>query len=341
MNKKRNNIFFAIIAVILCALIILIFIYDRISTQQFNEQFTKQITRESENEQSSSAKEVKQDSTDESNEITIPTIYCIGDSTTLGVENKNTSYPNFLSQSLQANIVTIGDSKITSSALLVKLGVTPVYVDKLSIPETTTPVPIVFLNDNARANNELLKSKGSIDSVTINGINGKITYQSKGNTLVFTRDQPGEASTVNAPTLIQVNNNIQPNNILVLYTGNYEASVKGSLTNYQEQIIKAFNTDRYIVISLTQDDRNETNQALQTVYGDRYLDFKNYLLTSGLNDANLQATQEDQQAITNGDIPMSLLIDELNGNDIYNQLLSKQIINKLSSLNYIDEKNIK
>ena len=149
-----------------------------------------------------------------------------------------------------------------------------------------------LLNQGGKANNELLKCQGSIDSVTINGVTGKITYRYEGNTLLFTRDQPGEQTIVNSPTLIQVNNNVEPNSILILYTGAYEKSIKGSLVNYQKEIIQAFNTENYLVVSLTQNDRNETNESLRTAHGEHYLDFKGYLLSNGLADAGITRSEE-------------------------------------------------
>lgn len=339
MIQKKNNILFAITVIILCVLIVIILSYDQKKTNNFVSKFDEsdKVTEvEKDNSQKNEEKKNKTDKTDESEQVAkIPTIYCVGDSTTLGSENQNNSYVTYLSQSLNANIKVIGDKKLTSSALLVKLGVTPVYVDKLSIPSTTTPTPIVFLNANGKANNELLNCQGSIEKVTINGIEGKITYQYEGNTLLFTRNEPGEASTVNSPTLIQVNKDIESDSILILYTGAYEESIRGSLANYQSQIIGAFNTDKYVVVSLTQDDRNETNQALKNIHGEHFLDFKNYLLTNGLNDLGIQPTPADQQNITQNKIPDSLKADAINGNDKYSQLLSNQIIKKLTEMQYI------
>lgn len=338
MSQKKNNILFAITVIILCVLIVIILSYDRNKTKNFVSKFDEsdKVTEvEKENSQKNEEKE-NENKTDESKQITqIPTIYCVGDSTTIGSENQNNSYVTYLAQSLNSNIKVIGDKKLTSSALLVKLGVTPVYVDKLSIPSTTTPTPIVFLDSNGKANNDLLECQGSIEKVTINGIEGTITYQYKGNTLLFTRNEPGEASTVNSPTLIQINKDIESDSILILYTGAYEESIRGSLANYQNQIISAFNTNKYIVVSLTQDNRNETNQALKNTHGDHFLDFKNYLLTSGLNDLGIQPTPADQQNIAQNKIPDSLKTDNINGNDKYSQLLSNQIIKKLTEMQYI------
>ena len=339
IEQKKNNLIFAIVVIALCALTALIFIYDRNKTRNFANQFTDNGTSETadleENESNQTTTKVDSTSTD------IPTLYCVGDSTTLGVENQNNAYPTYIDNLANFNIKLIGDKNITSTGLLVKLGVTPVYVDKLTIPASTTPTPIVFLNQGGKANNELLKSQGSIDSVTINGITGKITYRYEGNTLLFTRDQPGEEVTVNSPTLIQVNNNIEPDGILVLYSGAYEKSVKGSLVEYQKQIIGAFNTDKYIVVSLTQDDRNETNESLKTAFDEHYLDFKSYLLDDGLKDAGITATEQDLQNISDNKIPASLRANDINGNDKYSELLAQQILNELIDLKYINKNILK
>lgn len=344
MEQKKNNLIFATVVVILCIIIAAIFFYDRNKTNNFISQYTNNsttnVTNTNEEEKKPKDSTESKPSQAVSSETTA-TIYCVGDSTTMGDEEQNNAYPTYLNNLANLNIKTIGDKKITSAALLVKLGITPVYVDKLTIPADTTPTPIVFLNENGKANNELLKSQGSIDSVTINGVTGKISYRYEGNTLLFTRDQPGEQTVVSSSTLIQVNNNIEPNGILVLYTGAYEKSIKGSLIEYQKQIISAFNTDKYIVVSLTQDDRNETNNALKSAHGDHFLNFKSYLISSGLQDAGIAATQEDQQNISENKIPASLRANEINGNDQYSQLLSKQIIQKLIDLKYINKNILK
>ena len=123
---------------------------------------------------------------------------------------------------------------------------------------------------------------------------------------------------------------------MILFTGSYEESVQGSLVNYQKQIINTFNTDKYLVISLTIDDRDSTNNLLANSYGSHYLDFKNYLLTDGLNDAKISATSDDQAMIANGNVPSSLLLDSNHGNNSYNQLLANKIYEKLTELGYLD-----
>ena len=73
----------------------------------------------------------------------------------------------------------------------------------------------------------------------------------------------------------------------------------------------------------------------QIKYSFTLADFKNYLLTSGLNDLGIQPTPVDQQNIAENKIPDSLKADSINGNDKYSQLLSNQIIKKLTEMQYI------
>ena len=95
MSQKKNNILFAITVIILCVLIVIILSYDRNKTKNFVSKFDEsdKVTEvEKENSQKNEEKE-NENKTDESKQITqIPTIYCVGDSTTIGSENQNNSY---------------------------------------------------------------------------------------------------------------------------------------------------------------------------------------------------------------------------------------------------------
>lgn len=350
IDNKRNNIIFVISVIVLCSIIGGLYFYDRNQSQKISNEFATTYTDESNEDSTNSTKEEdekdsEEDSKKEDAVVASSNIYCVGDSTTIGMEGQNNSYPTYLSQLANLNIQTIGDRRLDSEALKVKLGITPVYVDKLSIPAEVKSEKIVFLNQGGKANNYLLKAKGSIEHCTINGIPGKITYEFNSNSLLFTRDTPGEASIVNRPTLIEVQPNIEPDNVLVLYTGAYGEITNEALIANQQEIIKAFNTDKYIVVSLTQDERSETNELLKSTYGDHYLDFKSYLLTDGLKDAGITPTAEDQQYIAENKIPVSLRANDryadINGNDKYSQLLAEQVLDKMIELKYVNKKVLK
>lgn len=80
------------------------------------------------------------------------------------------------------------------------------------------------------------------------------------------------------------------------------------------------------------------NKILQENFKEHYMDFRTYLLNSGLNDAGIEATTEDQSDLANRRIPSSLLDEsKLNGNSQFNELLTNQLINKMKELNYIND----
>lgn len=323
MNKKNN--LFLIIVPILCIIITGLFFYDRYKTNKIIKEF----------KQDNQTIETSKPKKEEPKKETLPQIYCVGDSITLGT-NKDTNYPTYLKNNLDNPISIIADYSINSQALAIKLGVSNVYVNNLTIPADTKETPINLVDENNQPIDAILTSKTNIDNCTINNIEGSIKYDESNNRLVFKRAKKGNDLSINNLTKVEISKpEITDNSILILFTGSYEESIQGSLTEYQNQIISAFNTDKYIVVSQTKNDRDATNNLLKNTYKEHYLDFKEYLLTNGLKDAGIQETEQDIKDLNNNAIPSSLLEDELNGNSKYNELLAKQLINKMTSLGYI------
>ncbi|WP_294577715.1 hypothetical protein [uncultured Thomasclavelia sp.] len=315
-NKK--SLYFYIAVPVLIALILAILFYDRYQRTQFLSKYSSEDTPVATN-----------------NDTNLPTIYCVGDSITLGA-NDTKSYPEYLQDLVSNEITVLGDNRINSAALAIKLGNQDVYVNNLTIPSSDEEVAITLYNENGEVQDAILNSQTGIDSCIINNITGSIRYDANTNQLLFKRLEAGSSTMITTLTKVEITKpEIAQDNILILFTGSYEESIQGSLVNYQNQILSAFNTDQYIVVSLTANDRNSTNNLLATTYGQHYLDFKNYLLSDGLNDAKLTPTADDQASIASGNVPASLLIDGLNGNNYYNQLLANQLFNKLTELGYL------
>lgn len=319
MITAKNKLFIVVVFV-LCLIIAGLFFFDRYRVKELSKQY-QQDEPVSTIESSTAEK--------------LDTIYCVGDSLTLGAANQ-TSYPDYLKKNVDNSITTIADENINSAALAIKLGTLNTYVNNITIPADTTDVAITLLDDKGVQQTAISQSQTNIENCSIEGIEGTISYNEQTKALTFKRKNKGESVKITKLTQVQVTKpEIKENSIVILYTGSYEKSVGGSLITYQKEIIKAFNTDKYIVVSLTQNDRNETNNLLKETYGDHYLDFKAYLLEKGLSDANIQPTAKDQQNIATNNVPASLLADQLNGNSQYNELLANQIINKLKTLGYI------
>ena len=288
MKNKKNSIFLIVVP-ILCILIVALFAYDRYQTNQLAKKF----------KQDNQTVDTSKNNNQTSLENKLPTIYCVGDSTTIGT-SKNTSYPKYLENSINTTITTFGDDSINSLALAIKFGVSEIYVNNFTIPAKSEETTITLLDKNGQAVNAILTSKTNIDKCTINNIEGSINYDTANNRLVFKRSKAGESSKISTLTKIEVTK-----------------------------------PDKYIVVSLTQDDRDATNNLLKTTHGDHYLDFKSYLLTSGLKDAGITETAQDKTNLANKNTPSSLLDDKINGNSKYNELLAKQLTDKMTKLGYL------
>lgn len=322
MLANTKNKIYIIVVFVLCLIIAGLFIFDRYQVQQKAKQYKQ---------------EAPVSTIESSTQKKLDPVYCIGDSLTLGAANQ-TSYPEYLKQNIDNSVSTIADKNINSAALAIKLNTLNVYVNNMTIPADTTEVSITLLDDKGANQNAIVQSQTNIDNCSIEGIAGSISYNAQNKNLVFKRKSKGESIKITKLTQVQIEKpEIKDNGIVILYTGSYEQSIGGSLITYQQDIIKAFNTDKYIVVSLTQNDRNETNNLLKETYGNHYLDFKSYLLEKGLSDASIKATSQDQQNIANKNVPASLLADELNGNSQYNELLAKQIISKMQELGYLQK----
>lgn len=102
---------------------------------------------------------------------------------------------------------------------------------------------------------------------------------------------------------------------------------------YQRAILNQIKTQKYVVVSMTSKRQNnlvrDDNNVLKEEHKDHFLDFRTYLLTNGLKDANITATEQDQKDLTNSYIPSSLLKMKTN----------LQVM--IHSINYLQTKSIK
>lgn len=159
--KKHNNKFFIIIVPICIILILAMIFYDRYQTSQLAKKYN----------------DTNNQTTQVSSNNDLATIYCVGDSLTLGTSDV-TSYPGYLKENLKNDIEIIGDNHINSQALAIKLGNQDVYVNNFTIPSDTNAVSITLLNENGEVIDALINSQTGIESCIINNIAGTISYDS-------------------------------------------------------------------------------------------------------------------------------------------------------------------
>ena len=269
-------------------------------------------------------------------------IYCIGDSFTLGSEFA--SYPLNLESLTNSEIIKFGGNQDTTFDLSIRVGRTKIFANNITIPGDKEAVDLTFYNEKGEQVEALKNSGSNFGEVTIQGIKGTLAYDSSRNIHTFTRDKSGKAVTLTAPAQIEATlPEFNENDIVIIFSGNYDKQnnqdVYRTIT-YQRAILNQIKTQKYIVVSMTSKRQNnlvrDDNNILKEEHKDHFLDFRTYLLTNGLKDANITATEEDQKDLTNSYIPSSLLKeDKFAGNDTFNQLLANQVYQKLQELHYI------
>lgn len=331
---KMKKISFPLIVALLLCIIFTLIGYDTLTTRKESQKY----------------RERKQDNSSEtvsSVSSNTPIIYCIGDSLTLG--EKSSSYPTALSALTGFSVNKFGGAQDQSIDISIRMGKTKVYVNNITIPSETTPVQIQLL-DKDKDKVDALKGTGTnFTSVEIDGITGKLKYNSEKKTHTFTRDQKGNEKKITKLTQIKADfPTFDSNSIAIIFTGSYDPSSENGVfrtITYQRSIISQLKTKKYIVVSLTSkrkfDIVDSMNTVLKEEHKEHFLDFRKYLLNNGLKDAKVTPTSQDKKDIQNKLIPSSLLKeDKLNGNSKFNQLLAEQIIQKMIDLKYITEKDI-
>lgn len=329
-----KKVSFSITVVVLLAIIIGLIGYDRLTTNQNAKKY------QSEDKTTTVAKETtKKETTKKKNS---QRIYCIGDSFTLGSEFA--SYPLNLEGLTNSEVIKFGGNLDTTYDLSIRVGRTKIYANNITIPADKSAVDLVFYNEKWEQVEALKNSGSNFDEVTIQGIKGSLTYDSSRNIHTFTREKSGKALTLTALTQIEATlPEFNENDIVVIFSGNYDKQnnldIYRTITYYRA-ILNQIKTQKYVIVSMTSKRQNnlvrDENNILKEEHKDHFLDFRTYLLTNGLKDANITATEQDQKDLANSYIPSSLLKeDKFTGNDTFNQLLANQVYQKLKDLQYI------
>lgn len=276
-----------------------------------------------------------------------PTIYCIGDSLTMG--QGSSSYPTALSALTGFSVNKIGGKTNQTIDIAIKLGRIKIYTQNMTIPKTVKTIPITLYDEHGEKLDVLKGSLGNFKNIEIDGISGILSYDATTQQHMFTRNDAGKGKAISSLTqIISKIPKIETKSIAIIFTGTYDSNISNGIfktITYQRAIIKQLKVKKYIVVSLTSKRVfpivNDMNVVLKEEHGEHFLDFRSYLLKSGLKDANIKATRQDKKDLNQNYIPSSLLRDDRNGNSKFNQLLAEQLIKKMIELKYIDEKQLK
>ena len=272
----------------------------------------------------------------------------MGDGLTTGNGSDGPSYLEILAQLTHLTVHNMGVNREDSATIATRQGGRYIILNDITIPSTTTSVKIGTsdtLVNNASESLQLLKrGDAGINPVSIAGIEGTFSIdENEPSVYYFTRNSDGEEASILEPTPLLISASTdRKNDITIIFigqNGGYENI--DQLIDQQNAMIEHLGHDKYLILGLTTgttSSRSELEQRLEGTHQEKFINLRKSFITEGLNDANLQPTEEDLANIAIGKIPASLLIDEdIVGNSIYHELIAKKIYSKIIDLNYLTD----
>ena len=286
-----------------------------------------------------------------------PRIVCWGDSLTEGWGvRKGLSYPDYLKELTDYEVINYGISSDTAKQIALRLGSIPTYILPVTIPADKTPVRLTLVDDEHNpsefgfnSRNLQCSADDSINPVYINGVKGELKIEGPrqgGKKFYFVREEEGEPVRLTRLTRLVTHamEDRRSSDIIVIWSGSNDFANPDNIEEIieiQRGMIEFCDViDRFISIGFTAE-RMITpivtiNSTMRSEYGENYLDVRDHLRQNGLTDAGLTPTQADLDALDGEGIPPSLLCsDGLHGNPIMNQIVASLVADKLDFLGLI------
>ncbi len=276
-------------------------------------------------------------------------ILCWGDSLTYGQGGNGVTYPSVLEEKLNLEVLNYGIQGETARQIGIRMGAFPMSVGACSVPAETTPVQVTLWQ---AGEDPIMMRLGdcAINPCYIGGIEGTLSYRAEENAYYFVRTEAGDAVSVGEGTEVETyaSRNKKESDIIVLFAGTNlppDRHTVGDLIEREKQMLEYLGSERYIVIGLTSKklipDVEEINVALQEAFGEHFLDIRSFLLEYDLKDAGIEPSAKDKKNVARGEIPASLRVDEVHGNEVFYRLIGERVYEKLEELSYITEEDKK
>lgn len=278
----------------------------------------------------------------------VTTISCWGDSKTQGNQDgTGVTYPSVLQNLLTSNgysytVNNMGVGGEYTTGIAGRQGGMPLYVQPFTIPAGTTPIQVAT---NISQNNIAKAGYAGLNPCYINGIQGNLGYDSTNNYNTFTRITAGTTVSVTRPAQIVTDGMVNHrNDILIIDIG--QNGGFGSIDEWIKQIWCMVNYSQckeFIVLGRNIENSNPAfynatiEPQFQMAFGNRYINLRAYDVAYGLADAGLNATSADNTAISNSQVPPSLLFDTVHENQYGYTIKGQQVFNKLQELQIISK----
>ncbi|MBQ3100201.1 MAG: S-layer homology domain-containing protein [Clostridia bacterium] len=226
----------------------------------------------------------------------------------------------------------------TSQHIAMKQGGIPLYVAPFTIPANQENVQIDLLDENLQTVVSLSDwDTTGLAPVKINGVSGFV-YNNGNDEYFFKRNDKAPYEEVKVDRLTRVvtkgMTDQTTSDIHVVYSGPYSMT-SGQYIDLLNSMIDFSGSDRFVIVGFIAPDSGEIYDALVNEFGAKFLDIKTYFLNQALIDAGIEPTEEDLEDIANGKLPVSLRRDDVHGNEIYDELLAKLIMDKIDELGYL------
>lgn len=287
------------------------------------------------------------------------TVSCWGNSLTRGVgvgESYAKAYPYILYGLLDGReVVNCGVGGENAVTILSRQGALPNIVKPFTIPTDVNKVEIELTNIYGDSAGILLQGGSALDPITneyintskinpctIKGVEGTLTYES--NKYYFSRSENGNSVIVSRPTTLITNAmKTMRDNINIIWLGtNGGFTTSAELIEYIDTMIDYMIpiNKKYIVIGLhhlvsTVTESFETIEKNMTAhFGRHYINERKYMINYGLSDAEIDPTEEDTTAISQGKIPPSLLYDDVHYNDKGYNIIANLVSERGKELGY-------
>lgn len=266
-------------------------------------------------------------------------IACWGDEICIAPSNYVPSFSAFISRNTSRIVFNMAIANCSLESMGGRQGGLPIYVMPCDIPAKKSSVEVALRNDY-RDDLKLDFSKNAgLNPCSVNGITGVISEFD--GTLKFTRDKSGFEEIILEPAVLTTRAmEYRRNDITIFFLGkassydNIEKAIDiyGRMTGY-------LGTDKYIVVGPIVGDLKKieaVNAALESKFGDKFLNLYNYLLNEAHTENSLTLSAKAKENINKGILPENYFEGNNHFNKLGAEIAGNKITEKLNELEYVD-----
>ena len=290
----------------------------------------------------------------------VKTIVCFGDSLTAGAGGNGTTYELVMQAELgdSYNVINCGVGGESVYPITARQGgVVSFLANEVSLPKDKTEVEIGTKSDSGVHCLKLdgteiplpllLQGQGnSVNPCYIDDIpctlrwSGSSYSDTNGKYFLKSNKELSKIHKIVAKSPIYFyGNTLRNSHALVIWMGqNGGFNTVDELKELYKKVISHSGCPNYVIIGLhgiNKTTEEDLEKQFKQEFGNHFIDWRNYLLTRALDDANITPTEQDLEDINNGKCPTSLRYDGVHLNATGYTLLAKQILNRFKYLGII------